>query len=48
MKQWKKIVLSIVFFAMIGEMTQALAIDNMTLSPDQPPGYARRGSLGAP
>ena len=39
MKQWKKIVLSIVFFAMIGGMTQALAIDNMNLSPDQPPGY---------
>ena len=39
MKQWKKIVLSIVFFAMIGGMTQALAIDNMNLSPENPPGY---------
>ena len=39
MKQWKKIVLSIVFFAMIGGMTQALAIDNLNLSPENPPGY---------
>ena len=39
MKQWKKIVLSIVMFVMIGGMTQALAIDNMNLSPENPPGY---------
>jgi len=39
MKQWKKALLAVILFGMIGAMVPSYALDNMTVDPNQPVGY---------